>query len=174
MNNVVLSNLSRFIILLAAQILIFNNIDLFGFINPYPYILFILLYPSTTNKSAFYIISFLLGLSVDMIENSGGVHAAASLILAFVRPNLLKFSFGVSFQYHLTNLNEKIARELFNGMEVLTYLILATTIHHCSLFALEILRFNFIWEILLRTLLTTLFTILISIIIIYLIKPTRK
>lgn len=174
MNNVVLSNITRFIVLLAAQVLIFNNIDLFGFINPFPYILFILLYPSTGNKSALYIFSFLLGLSVDMFENSGGVHAAASLILAFVRPNLLKFSFGVSFQYHQTNLNDKVARELFKGMEALTYLILATIIHHCSLFALEILRFNFIWEILLRTLLTTLFTILISIIIIYLIKPTKK
>lgn len=174
MNNVVLSNISRFLILLAAQVLIFNNIDLFGFINPYPYILFILLYPSTGNKSALYIVSFILGLSVDMFENSGGVHAAASLLLAFVRPNLLKFSFGVSFQYHQTNLKDKVTREFFKGMEVLTYLVLATIIHHCTLFALEILRFNFIWEILLRTLLTTLFTILTSIIIIYLIKPSKK
>lgn len=174
MNNIILSNISRFTLLLAAQVLIFNNVDLFGFINPYPYILFILLYPATANRSFLYLLGFLLGLSVDMFENSGGVHAAASLILAFVRPNLLKFSFGVSFQYHQTNLNEKASRELFKGMEVLTYLVLATIIHHSTLFALEFLRFNFIWEILLRTLLTTLFTILTSIIIIYLIKPAKK
>lgn len=174
MNNSILSNLGRFILVLAAQVLVFNNIDLFGFINPFPYILFILLYPATASKPLLYVAAFFLGLSVDMFENSGGVHAASCLILAAVRPNLLKFSFGVSFQYHQTNLADKVTREIFKGMEIMTYIILATCIHHFVLFSLEFLRFNFIWEILLRTLLTTVFTILTTVLIIFLIKPSKK
>ncbi len=44
MNSALLGNIARFILLLAAQVLIFNRIDLFGFINPFPYILFIILF----------------------------------------------------------------------------------------------------------------------------------
>ncbi len=175
MNNLVISNIIRFIFLLAAQILVFNNIDLFGFINPFPYILFILLYPSTGSKPALYLSSFFLGLTIDMFEYSGGTHAAASLMLALSRPYLLKFSFGVSYQYHNLNIMEKTTKDVFKGLEVLTYLGLGVIIHHCVLFTLEILRFNFIWQILLRTLLTTIFTLIVSIIIIYLIKkPSKK
>lgn len=173
-NNTVLFNSIRFIVLLTTQILIFNNIDLFGFINPYPYILFILLFPSDSNRATLYLSSFFLGLFVDMFENSGGVHAAACLILAFARPNLLKFAFGISYQYHTINLVERVTKDLFKKFEVITYLVLSVLIHHCVLFSLEILRFNFFWEILLRTLLSSICTIVVSIVLIYLIKPSKK
>ena len=86
MNSALLGNITRFILLLTAQILIFNRIDLFGFINPFPYILFIILYPVNGNKSGLLAASFLLGLLMDMFWNSGGVHAAACLVLAYYRP----------------------------------------------------------------------------------------
>ncbi len=77
MNSALLVNIFRFILLLAAQIVIFNNIDFLGYINPFPYILFIILYPVNGNKSGLLIASFLLGIIMDMFCNSGGVHAAA-------------------------------------------------------------------------------------------------
>ena len=85
MNNALILNIVRFIFLLAVQIVIFNNIDLFGYINPYPYILFILLYPVNSNRAGLLITSFLLGLTIDLFTNSGGIHAASCLILAYVR-----------------------------------------------------------------------------------------
>ena len=78
MNSAVLFNIARFILLLAAQILIFNNMDFLGYINPYPYILFIILYPVNGNKTGLLIASFFLGLILDMFCNSGGVHAAGA------------------------------------------------------------------------------------------------
>ena len=94
MNSALIGNIARFILLLAAQVLIFNRIDLFGFINPFPYVLFIILYPVNGNKSGLLVASFLLGLLMDMFWNSGGVHAAACLVLAYYRPAIFKFSFG--------------------------------------------------------------------------------
>ncbi|MGG5576891.1 rod shape-determining protein MreD [Myroides sp. C15-4] len=172
--NSAISNITRFVILLIAQVLIFNNLDLFSFINPFPYILFIILYPTDGNKALFYVSSFLLGLTIDMFENSGGVHAAASLVLAFSRPLVLKFSFGISYQYHNLNVLKKVTHDLFSSMEVFGYLIFTVVIHHVVLFALEFLRFNFILEILLRTLLTTITTLLSCILILYLIKPSKR
>jgi hypothetical protein len=53
MNSALLTNIARFILLLLAQVLIFNRIDFLGFINPFPYILFIILYPVNGNKMGF-------------------------------------------------------------------------------------------------------------------------
>ncbi|MHC5308810.1 rod shape-determining protein MreD [Myroides sp. LJL116] len=174
MNSIVLSNIVRFTCLLLAQVLIFNNIDLFTFINPYPYILFIILYPVNGNKALFYISSFLLGLCIDTFENSGGVQAAASLILAFARPSILKFSFGISYEYHNLNIFRKVTSDLFKSLEVFGYLAICILVHHVVLFTLEFLRFDFLLELGLRIVLTTVATLLTCILILFLMKPVRK
>ncbi len=61
MNSALLVNISRFIVLLALQIIIFNNMNFLGYISPFPYILFIILYPVNGNKTALVVASFLLG-----------------------------------------------------------------------------------------------------------------
>jgi hypothetical protein len=168
MNSAVFANIARFILLLAAQILIFNNIDLLGYINPYPYILFIILYPVNGNKTGLLVASFLLGITLDLFCNSGGVHAASCLLLAYYRPYIFKFSFGLSYEYQTVKLNDVLTPERFS------FLLIAVVIHHFTLFLLEVFRINFLWEILLKTFLSTLFTLLICIIIIYIIKPNKR
>ncbi|MBS7785866.1 rod shape-determining protein MreD [Flavobacterium sp. CYK-55] len=168
MNSAVLLNIARFILLLAAQILIFNNMDFLGYINPYPYILFIILYPVNGNKIGLLLSSFLLGLILDMFCNSGGVHAAASIILAYYRPYIFKFSFGLSYEYQTVKLNDTLTPERFS------FLLIAVVLHHFVLFLLEVFRLNFIFEIILKTIVSTLFTLLMCILIIYLIKPSRR
>jgi hypothetical protein len=163
-----LLNIFRFVILLTIQILIFNNINLFGYINPYPYLLFVLLYPVNGNKSLLLLSSFTMGLLLDVFLNSGGVHAAASLVLAFVRPSLFKFSFGLSYEYQTVKIADKLSPER------ITFLFLAVIIHHFVLFSLEYYRFSLIAEIFVRTLSTTIFTLLFCLLIIYLIKPSKR
>ncbi len=167
MNNNLL-NIFRFIILLAIQILIFNNINLFGYINPFPYLLFILLFPVNGNKSVLLISSFLIGLSLDVFLNSGGVHATASLFLAYIRPSLFKFSFGLSYEYQTVKIADKLSSER------ITFLFLAILIHHFILFSLEYYRLSLIVDIFFRTITTTLFTLLFCLLIIYLIKPSKR
>ena len=168
MNNALLNNIARFILLLAAQIIIFNKFNLFGFINPYPYILFIILYPVNTNKNNLLIASFLLGITMDLFCNSGGVHAAACVVLAYIRPQIFKFAFGLSYEYQTIKLNDVLSPERFS------FIVTAVIIHHVVLFFLEIFSFILIFEMLFRTLLSTIFTISLCIIIIYLIKPRKR
>ena len=110
MNNSILNSI-RFLVFLSLQVLIFNNINLFGYLNPYPYVLFILLYPVNSNKSVLLLGSFALGILLDMFCNSGGIHTTASLILAFIRPTLFKFSFGLSYEYQTVKIADKISPE---------------------------------------------------------------
>lgn len=163
-----LFNIARFILLLAAQVIIFNNFNFLGYINPYPYILFIILYPVNGNKYGLLAASFFLGLTMDLFCNSGGVHAAACIMLAHFRPSIFKFSFGLSYEYQTVRLNDVLTPERFS------FILLAVIIHHLTLFILEVFTFEYVWNIILRTIVSTLFTIIICILIIYLIKPSKR
>ena len=167
MNNNILNSI-RFVVFLLLQILIFNNINLFGYLNPYPYVLFILLFPVNSNKSVLLLSSFALGITLDMFANSDGIHAAASVILAYIRPSLFKFAFGLSYEYQTVKIADKISPER------ITLLLLAIFIHHFILFFFEYFRIDLILTVLSRTLFSTLFTFVISLLIIYLIKPSNK
>ena len=168
MNSAVLFNIARFILLLAAQVLIFNNFNFLGYINPSPYILFIILYPVNGNKYWLLATSFLLGIIMDLFCNSGGVHTTACILLAYFRPTLFKFSFGLSYEYQTVRLNDVLTPERFS------FIFLAIVIHHLTLFILEVFTFEFFWNIIARTIISTIFTTIISILIIYLIKPSKR
>jgi rod shape-determining protein MreD len=168
MNSALFVNIFRFILLIAVQIIIFNNMNFLGYISPYPYILFIILYPVNGNKSGLLVASFFLGLIMDMFSNSGGIHTTACVILAYYRPYLFKFSFGLSYEYQTVKLNDVVTPERFS------FILLSVLIHHFILFTLEAFKFSFILDILLRTILSTVFTIILCIIIIYFIKPNRR
>lgn len=168
MSSTVIINIFRFILLLAMQVVIFNRMDLFGFVNPYPYILFILLYPVNGSKAGLLISSFFLGLIMDMFLNSGGSHAVACVCLAYFRPAIFKFSFGVSYEYQTIKINERLSPERFS------FILISVVTHHLILYLLEIFRFSLILDILIRTVLSTVFTLILCITIIYLIKPGKQ
>ncbi len=168
MNSALLINIARFILLLAAQVIIFNNINFLGYINPFPYILFIILFPVNGNKYGLLLASFFLGILMDMFCNSGGVHAAACVLLASVRPSIFKFSFGLSYEYQTVKINDTLTPERFS------FILISVIVHHIALFILEVFTFEFIWDIILRTLVSTAFTLIICILTIYLTKPSKR
>lgn len=168
MNSTLLYNIARFILLLVSQVTIFNEINFLGYINPYPYILFILLFPINGNKYSVLLSSFALGIIMDMFCNSGGVHAAACITLAYLRPTFLKFSFGVSYEYQTIKINDKLSSERFS------FILISVIVHHFILFILEVFRISFFFDALLKTITSTIFTTLICIILIYLFKPAKR
>lgn len=163
-----ISNIIRFFLLILAQVTIFNKIDLMGDINPYPYILFILLYPVNGNKSALIFFSFLMGLILDMFSDSGGVHAAASVCIAFLRPSFFRFAFGLSYEYQTVKISGKLTSERFS------FLLVSVVTHHLILFLLEIFRLSFIAQIVSNTIFSTLFTLVTCILFLYLFKPSKR
>lgn len=168
MNSTLIINIFRFVSLLLLQVVLFDNIDLFGFVTPYPYILFILLYPLNSNRVGLILASFFLGLILDGFNNSGGVQAAACVSLAYFREPFLKFSFGISYEYHMIKITDKISTEL------LTYLGISILFHHLIFYSLEIFNIQFTLEILLRTVLSSVLTLVFIIILIFLTKPAKK
>ncbi|WP_298157305.1 rod shape-determining protein MreD [Flavobacterium sp.] len=168
MNTAILLNIARFVLLLAAQILIFNQMQFLGYISPYPYILFIILYPVNGNRYGLLLSAFLMGLLLDSFLNCGGVHTTACITLAYLRPAFFKFSFGVSYEYQTIKINDRLTPERFS------FIAISVIVHHIILFILETFRFSLLFEVLLRTICSSIFTILLCIIIIYIFKPNRR
>jgi rod shape-determining protein MreD len=155
MNSSTLSNIARFFGLIFLQVLVLNNVNFLGYINPYLYFLFILLYPFNPNRSLFLLLSFLLGISIDIFEDSGGIHAAACLVAAFIRPQFLRFSFGISYDHQTL----RLSATPFGAK--LSYIFLMVVIHHFILFSLEMFSFKHIISILEKTIYSSLFTIIL-------------
>jgi hypothetical protein len=56
--NIILKNIIRFVVLVLIQVAILNNIQVSGFVNPYMYILFILLLPFEIPNWLLLVLSF--------------------------------------------------------------------------------------------------------------------
>ena len=168
MNNVVASNSIRFVVLLLVQVVLCNNVNFMGYINPYFYIIFIFLFPIRETRMVLLITSFLLGMLVDMFSDSGGVHAAAAVFLAYSRPVLLKSSFGMLYEHQTIKFSNTDLGSL------ITYVTFGTLIHHFVLFSLEVFNISSILLILKKTLFSSIFTIILSVLIVILFSRNKK
>ena len=81
MNSTLTINIIRFVALIILQILICNQLNFLGSLNPFVYVLFIILYPIGINRMNFIFISFLIGLFIDLFLDTGGAHAAATVCI---------------------------------------------------------------------------------------------
>jgi rod shape-determining protein MreD len=170
MTIIFLKNTGRFIFLLLFQVLILNNIQLNGYINPYFYIYFILLLPFETPRWLLLLSAFLLGISLDVFTNTIGLNASACVLMAFVRPFVISsISTGTEFMIgHSPSLKNQ-------GLKWFAYYsVILVLVHHFSLFYLEIFRFKEFFQTLIRVLLSSLFTLLLVFIAEYLFYPTKE
>ncbi|MEO1032954.1 MAG: rod shape-determining protein MreD [Bacteroidota bacterium] len=168
MNSVLGVNSVRFIALLLVQVVICSNINFLGYVNPYIYIIFIFLFPIRDDRMILLLSSFLLGMSIDMFLDSGGVNAAASVFLAYVRPILLKTSFGMLYEHQSIKFSNTDLGSL------LTYVTFGTLIHHFILFSLEVFNISNILLIFKKTLFSSIFTIILCILIVILFSRNKK
>jgi len=168
MNNIV-KNLLRFFILTFVQVAILNNIQISGFVNPYIYVLFILLLPFEIPGWILLILSFILGLSIDVFTNTIGMHASASVFAAFLRPYVLNY-FSVRDGYEVGT-NPGISDYGFAWFfKYATIIILA---HHSFLFFIEVFSFSNFSETLLRIIFSSFFSLTLIIISQFLVFKNR-
>jgi len=153
-------NILRFVFLVLLQVLILNNIQLSGFINPYLYVLFILLLPFETPKWALLVIAFLLGLSIDAFTDTIGMHASATVLMAFFRPYVLNI-ISPRDGYDAGT----FPRLYYFGFTwFLKYSVILILIHHFCLFYLEVFRLSDFFFTLWKIILSSFFSLILIII----------
>ncbi len=164
MNNALPLYAIRFVLLVAAQILIFNHLNVVGYLNPFVYVIFILLYPIRANQEQFLLVSFFLGLVIDLFSDTGGIHAAASVTTAFLRPTLLKLIFGLAYDYMAIKFDfSETRRKLF-------YLGTLIFVHHFVIILLERFTFSHFFVSVWYTILTSIVSLTSCLILLILFK----
>ncbi|MFT5860185.1 MAG: hypothetical protein ACI865_002293 [Flavobacteriaceae bacterium] len=148
--NRVIRQLGRFAFFVLIQVLILNQVEL-GFgtqIMIYP--LFVLLLPVNLNVFLLLFLSFALGLSIDAMSNTYGLHASALLVVAFFRPIIFKLTAprdGYE-QIYATNIYT------MGGAWTVKTLGLLLLIHHFWFFLLELFKLDEILYLIQKTLLS--------------------
>ena len=169
MLNDVLKNIVRFVLLVLVQVLLLNNIQLSGYINPYLYVLFILMLPFEIPGWLLLLVSLATGLTIDMFTNTAGMHAGATVFLGFLRPYLLRliaprdgYEFGTF---------PSIKHLGFSWF--ITYAAILIFFHHLALFYLEVFRLSEFFRTFFRAFASSIFTLALVIVTQYLFTGSK-
>jgi cell shape-determining protein MreD len=170
MTNTIIRNIIRFFVLVLVQVLIIKNIELGRFLNPFVYVLFIIVLPFETPKWMLLVAGFLLGISIDMFYNTAGMHAAACVFMAYVRPGILKlFSPRDGYEFGTQPTIQYLGVPWF-----LSYAGILILLHHLILFYLEIFRLNEFFSTFFRVIVSSVFTIVLVVISQYLFHRKKE
>lgn len=152
-----------FVIYLILQIVVIRNFVFFDVAFCFVYIACILLLPDEIDPIWVILISFLIGLLVDIFYNTAGIHASASVLIGYLRGYIIKFLFptkGVENEVVITL--KDMGAERF-----VRYVAVLTLIHHSTLFFVEAGGFQFFLITILKIICSVVFTTFMIIILQY-------
>jgi rod shape-determining protein MreD len=131
-------NIIRMILLVLFQVFILNNLQFSGFVNPYLYVLFVLLLPFETPGWMLLSLAFIIGISIDVFAQTPGLHASATVLMAFLRPVVLDY-FAPRDGY----IPGTYPRVFYYGLGwFLQYAAILVFAHHFFLFYMEVFRLS--------------------------------
>ena len=151
--NIVL--IPQFILLLFVQAFLLSNINFFGFINPNLYLLLFLMYRFDGDRTALIIFGFLMGLLLDLLTQGSGGHTIASLTITYLRPYIIRFSFGVNYDVPMGMIRGSLVNQR------VAYFLQMILIHHLLLFVVIYFSFDNILTIMKNTFLSAFFTFIL-------------
>ena len=109
-----------------------------------------------------------MGLVIDIFSDTLGLHAAASVTIAYLRPIFLKISFGQAY------IHKVIKFKNIDLKDKLIYISLLSIVHHVVLFSLEIFNFSKTLFVLEKSFMSSIFTITACILFSYLFKTNER
>ncbi len=145
------------IALLVLQFMFQNNFILYDTAFCFVYVAIILFLPFETPRMLLIVSAFVLGICVDMFNDTLGINAASCVLIAFLRPTILglmtpKSGYDQNFQFSIRD----------TGLVwIATYCASLIFIHHLVLFSLDASSFSLIWSVLLKTFFSTLLTLFV-------------
>ncbi|WP_346317427.1 rod shape-determining protein MreD [Chitinophaga sp. YIM B06452] len=159
--SVLLKNIIRFILLILFQVLVLDQILIHQLVVPYLYMLFILLLPFNLPRPALQLLGFFLGLTLDMLTDKMGIHAAACVFIAYLRPFILNI---LSPQGGFEGTQRTPSVTSMGTSQFAIYVSVLVLLHHIAYFCLSVFSFSDPLYLLMKILLSTatsLFLILI-------------
>lgn len=175
--SVYLRNFLRFCLIVLIQVLILNKLTLrwwtqpegFPLFVPMVYPLFILLLPFETTVPVMLILGFITGITVDTFMNTAGMHAFASVFIAYLRTNVLSALLPKNMAEYP---NQAPNVKNMGWMPFLVYSSFLILLHHTFYFAIEMWSLQNIGYLLLKILASSVTSVLF--VVIYLLLFTKQ
>ena len=150
--------IGRYLLIMVLQVLLFDQLQLWGACHPYIYVLCLLMMPITLPHNVDMLIGAFAGFIMDIFCNSLGVHMAACILLMFIRPYLIGFIVNDK-----DRLNEQISLHSIGMEALLKYTVIMVLIHHLTVFSLAAWSWSHMGFVLLETIVSSTITILLVI-----------
>jgi len=145
-----------FVVLVLIQVLVLNQVYFSGYINPAIYILFIMLLPLSTPRYLLLFLAFITGLTIDIFSDSLGIHASATVFIAFIRPSIIRM---ISSREEDRNDYPGLKQNKLNWF--IYYTALMVFLHHFILFYLDYFTFAHFFHTLIKVVMSSIFSIFI-------------
>jgi rod shape-determining protein MreD len=153
----ILKNGFRFIIFILLQVTIIKHLEIGRFINPFIYVIFIIMLPIETGKTLVMLLAFLAGLTVDIFYNTPGINIAACVFTAYCRPFVLNvLSQRSEFE---TTASPTLQSMGLNWM--VGYAGTLIVLHHTLLFFLEMFSLSSFFNTVLKIILSSAATLIL-------------
>lgn len=134
------------------------------------YVLFIIILPFETPKWLLLFSAFALGIAIDYFYDTAGMHSAACVLMAFVRPGILKlFSPRDGYEFGTQPTVQYLGIPWF-----LSYAGILIFLHHFFLFFIEVFRFSEFFSTFLRVIISSVFTLLLVVMAQYLFQGKKE
>lgn len=162
----------RFLTLVIVQSLILNNLEIPLGIQLMVYPLFIVLVPFELGIIYMLLLAFVMGIAIDSISNTYGLHTSSLLLVAYLRPIIFKM-FAPRDGYD--KLKEGNIYEM--GPRWFIYVFgMLLTVHHLWFFTMEIFRIDDFFFILQKTLLSVPLSFLLCLLLqaMFVSKPKER
>jgi hypothetical protein len=146
-------NIIRFALFILVQVYVLNQVPfLHRFIAPYIYYLYLLWLPFSISRLGLLIMGFLTGITLDFFMMTPGLHAAACVLIAYIRPFVItvlapKDVSGFSYR--------EPSPKAMGWTPYLVYTFTLTVLHHGYMVLLEWLSFGSFWHFIIKVIATT-------------------
>lgn len=170
MIELLLPNIIRFVGLILIQVLVVSNLPLGYYVNPYIYPLILLALPFQIPHWLLMFIGFVTGLTVDIFLNTMGMHAAACVLICFLRPYAVQI-LTPRGGYDVDD-EPKIASLGYTWF--LSYVAILIVIHHVAYFYIEIFSFTSFFMILGKALLSSIVSIILIVLLALIFSPGKS
>ena len=150
--SILLRNIIRFVLLLMLQVFVLNQVLLHQLVSLNLYMLFVLLLPFNLPRPALMLLALLMGLSMDMFMNTMGVHAAACVFIAYLRPFIINI---LSPQGGFETTQKTPSMTSMGVSQFLTFAAILVFLHNLVFFSLEVFGFGNFFYLLLKILLSS-------------------
>lgn len=153
-----------FVVYVLLQEVLFRNLSLYQSAFCFIYVAFILVLPMDTPRIFSLFVGFFLGLTIDVFENTLGIHAAATTLVAFIRPQVFYLYNTQTSLSSTTESDNEVSINTLGTRQFVFYAFTIILIHHTAFFLIESFKADLFFRQAYRILFSTLYTLAVVVI----------